>query len=46
MTDILVKTKEHAMKCYPANSEGWGHVIEVLQMIVTKGDLKACKILQ
>jgi hypothetical protein len=35
-----VKTKEHAMACYPANPVGWGHVIKVLWMIVTKEDLE------
>jgi hypothetical protein len=36
---VLVRTMEHVMECYPANPIGWGHVIELLQMLVTEDNL-------
>ena len=38
--NVLVRTMEHAMEWYLANPKGWGYVIELLLMLVTKGDLE------
>ena len=35
-----MRTKEHAMECYPANAVGWGQVIQLLWMILIEGDLE------
>jgi hypothetical protein len=36
----IVKTKEHAMDCYPANAEGWGTAIQLLHELATEKDVE------
>ncbi len=35
-----MRTKEHAMNCYPANAKEWGTVIRILHELATKKDVK------
>ena len=35
-----MRTKEHAMDCYPMNAEGWGTAIQLLHELATEKDIK------
>ena len=37
---VITRTKKHAMDCYPANAEGWGTAIQLLQELATEKDVK------
>jgi hypothetical protein len=36
----IVRTKEHAMDCYPANAEGWEMAIQMLHELAAEKDIK------
>jgi hypothetical protein len=36
----IVRTKEHAMDCYPANAEGWETAIQLLHGLATEKEVK------
>ncbi len=36
----IVRTKEHAMDCCPANAKGWGTAIQLLHELATEKDVK------
>jgi hypothetical protein len=35
-----MRTKEHAMDCYPPNAKGWGTAIQLLHELATEKDVK------
>ncbi len=35
-----MRTKEHAMDCYPTNAEGWGTAIQLLHELATEKEVE------